>query len=401
VGHVSRVLRVEQLEIKDRRGWQKPYDLDARLVGIIGPIDRGKTSMVDCIDYVFGRSVRFRGAVYMHLLAARARIRIGDGTFVLRRDRSRASRVHVWDAAGDPVGKFPVKASEGEQSLSDWLLAQLELDDTFASVRLPGNRSLEFATDLLPYLHVRQEDIDRFVIRPDSADTARMIVLKLLLHLTSPQLQRLLGSMRDTENEIRRKKEKARDIEEFLSSSPATNAETLDEDLARLREKETEAAARLARLRDQARSVTGFAAHVREKVEQARKRLSTAEEAADWARNKRRQAQSKVDALNESLHALTDLEETIPDNRNRLSLEYASCPACERELGDRVVSSGHCSLCTLPLQGSSHPRERKRPTEALEKAKLALAETERDFSSTEQAVENARDHLCSTDRQRA
>lgn len=390
---MSRVLRVERVEIQDRRGWQVPYDLDSRLVGIIGPIDRGKTSMVDCIDYVFGRGVRFRGAVDAHMLAVRVRMRIGDGTFVLQRDRNRQGKVHVWDRGGDLVGRFPIKDSGDEQCLSDWLLAQLELEDTFASVRLPGNKSLDFATDMVPYLHIRQEDIDRFVIRPGSSDAARVIVLKLLLHLTSPDLQRVVGRIRDTDNEIKRKREKAKEIADFLSSSEDTNAETIEADLHRLRDEKVAAAAWLATVRDGARRATQFATPLRERVEQAREHLSATEAAADRVRKRWRAAEGKVNDLKESLRVLSESERESSHDRHRLPFEYSTCPACAGDLSDRAVEPGHCSVCTLLLPDSARVNEKTHLRAALESAEVDLTTVERDARSAETAEGRERDHL--------
>ena len=84
---MGKPLRIRALQIKDHRGWQAPYDLDGRLVAITGPIDRGKTSMVDCIDFVLGRNVQFRGAVDMQLEAVRLDLLIGEINCSMERSR--------------------------------------------------------------------------------------------------------------------------------------------------------------------------------------------------------------------------------------------------------------------------------------------------------------------------
>ncbi|MFE2753995.1 hypothetical protein ACFXGA_18555 [Actinosynnema sp. NPDC059335] len=382
------------LEIRDDRGvWQDRYDLDGSLVAVVGPIDRGKTSMTECLDFLFGRQVRFRGAVDQRLRAVRAEMEIGDGTYVVRRDRSRAGVVQVADAGGTPVGEFPLESQGEVPSWSTWLLMQLGLDEKFASVRLPKDKRLTFTEDLLPFLHIRQEDIDRFVVRPASQDDRRLAVLNLLLHLSDPEAERLAGAITDLDNHIKSQRRKKRQITEFLDDSEATSSAALAADLAALRERERQARDALAGLRRAVDAAAAHAAHLHAQVDQARTRLTTAEDGADWVRRRHQEARSKVTALEKSLARLEAVTDASPQDRDRLALEYLACPACETDLRDRVVEPGQCSLCTAPLPGSALVKEKAHLRQALDAARTALAGVEKDLVSSGEAVRLARERL--------
>ncbi|WP_338596721.1 hypothetical protein [Saccharopolyspora sp. SCSIO 74807] len=388
-------LRVNSLAIQDRRGWQKPYELTGRLVGIIGPIDRGKSSMVDCIDFVLGRSVRFKGAVDDQLVAVKAGMQIGDEEVFLHRSRRRLGVVRVEDLAGDEIATVPINASGDQQELSDWLLARLGLDDAFASVRLPHDRRLSFASDLLPYLHVRQEDIDRFVIRPQTSadDAARLAVAKLLLELINPASERLGARIHDLNNEIRNKQRKADQVRDFLNASPETNSGTLDADLDRLRDDETQAAQRLKSLRDRARAATQFAEQRQQQVDRARQRLATAEDGVDWALRRHREKATALAQIDASLAELGEVAAASSEDRERLALLYDACPACETDLSSRAVPTGRCSLCTETLPGAAQHKEKQQLQRARERLVPEVAELEQNVTRARHAADLAREQL--------
>lgn len=388
-------LRVNSLAIQDRRGWQKPYELTGRLVGIIGPIDRGKSSMVDCIDFVLGSSVRFKGAVDDQLVAVKAGMQIGDEEVFLHRSRRRLGVVRVEDLAGDEIATLHLNASGDQQELSDWLLARLDLDDAFASVRLPHDRRLSFASDLLPYLHIRQEDIDRFVIRPQTSadDTARLAVAKLLLKLINPASERLGARIHDLNNEIRNKQRKADQVRDFLNASPETNSGTLDADLDRLRDDETQAAQRLKSLRDRARAATQFAEQRQQQVERVRQRLATAEDGVDWALRRHREKSTALAQIDASLAELGEVAAASSEDRERLALLYDACPACETDLSSRAVPTGRCSLCTEPLPGAAQHKEKQQLQRARERLVPEVAELEQNVTRARHAADLAREQL--------
>lgn len=380
---MGKPLRIRALQIKDHRGWQAPYDLDGRLVAITGPIDRGKTSMVDCIDFVLGRNVQFRGAVHDDLREVSARISVDGRTYRLRRSRKSDGTIGVATDRGKKIDWFPVQPRGGKQGFSDWLLDQLGLADDFAAVRRSGQRSLGFAHDLLPHLHIRQEDIDRFIIRPasDSESAARKAVTELLLNLSSQELEEARAQMQDLSNRIERHSEKLRDIRAFLGSTGDPTA--LDAERERLLAREQQAREHLRALRNRAREAVDRTDR-RELVE-AQSQWHAAESALHRARQQHDALTTEVESLDASLAALADAKANA-----MLATDWEHCHACGNSLADRVVPAEHCSVCTLPLPESARAAEKARLLQARTNAserRDAAAEQLRDAERAAQRAE--------------
>ncbi|WP_243788821.1 hypothetical protein [Saccharopolyspora gloriosae] len=388
---MGKTLRIHELSIKDHRGWQEAYNLNGRLIGITGPIDRGKTSMVDCIGFVLGRTTHFRGAVQDRLAAVRVRLQIGNVVYQLERSRKSPSRVKISGPGGDPLGAFAVKPVADEQSLSSWLLERLELDDAFASVRPSGNKTLGFATDLLPYLHIRQEDIDRFIVRPHSGadDANRIAVAKMLLRLTSPEYERLSASVHDKNNVIDRRTDKIKELRTFLQESDVTSQEALAKDTERLRTEEAAARRKLESLQADARNATGFADEARQKLRKLKLQLTNAENEFANVEQLHRDSVAKIEAMDNSVSALgAALAE--PEQLAAIKLHLTKCCACGCDLTHRVVPAGHCGVCTEPLPDTARSSERARLLQARQAAVGARDKHARDRDTAKRNVERCR-----------
>ncbi|MFR9730043.1 hypothetical protein ACL03H_12505 [Saccharopolyspora sp. MS10] len=379
-------LRIDSLAIEDHRGWQEPYDLSGRLVAIVGPIDRGKTSMVDCIDFALGREVKFRGAVAEHVVAVEAGVRIGEEEVFLRRKRKRSGSVEVLDMLKNPITELPVRPRRGEQGFSDWLLARLGLDEVFASVRLARGKQLSFAHDLLPYLHLRQDDIERFVVRPPSEDVARLVVAKLLLGLTSETTERLRARNDQLKAVIKSRAREVAKIEGFLDESLRTTATAIEDDLARLREEEARSNRRLEDLRERTRTATRSTDHLRRRLDNARQQLVRAEDVVDRALRQVAEATGELDHLDAALAELGQHDPAPPRAGEALSLLYTPCPACGADLGSREVPPGRCSLCTERLPGAARDQERDLLLHRRKHAAARLAECDRELERTRAAA---------------
>jgi energy-coupling factor transporter ATP-binding protein EcfA2 len=107
---MSTLLQIRYVRIRTDDGWQEPYDLDAPVVAIVGPVDSGKSSLLDCIAFALGRDTEeFRGAVHRFLREVEVGIRVSSGRYILTRTRKASSHVTVFDAAGTLTGRFPVR----------------------------------------------------------------------------------------------------------------------------------------------------------------------------------------------------------------------------------------------------------------------------------------------------
>lgn len=342
-------------------GWQDPYELDAPVVAIVGPVDTGKSSFVDCIAFALGKDIdAFRGAVHAHLREVEICIQVDSGIYTLRRARKTSSYIEVFDATGTLLDQFPVKPKEERQTVGSWLLEQLGLDDKFASVRLPGGKGIDFYNGLLPYCYLTQDDIDRHVIQSPRYDTTRLMVLKLLLNLTTPERERLNGLIRDVGNEIDKRRRQAQLIKEFLSESESTNLDAITDQVNQLKLKESEAAARLEKWKTDARAASQLDEFERQRIVNGRKAVGDAEQLLDNIRKRYEAAHSRLMACREALETLSGLETQSPDDRPTLRLAWRNdCPICNSDISNRTPRPGCCYLCGELLPGENHPAERK------------------------------------------
>jgi hypothetical protein len=387
-------LRIRWVRIRTGEGWQEPYDLDAPVVAVVGEVDTGKGSLLDCIAYALGREIdMFRGAVEHHLREVEIGVRLQQGTVVMRRARSSGGHVDVLDEVGTSVGRFPTKAKDARASISEWILEQLGLVDTFASVRLTHSQLLDFASALLPYCYLTQNDIDRYIVRSARDDKERLIVLKLLLNLTTAEYERLAGEIHENELEINRLSQRANVVTEFLAESQATDRNAVAEEIERLRAARDSAEHRLSEPTSAARRASQLGDAMRNRVILAHRAVGDAEIALDATRLKHARAQSRVEEIEDALLALDKLESQPSDDRATLRLAINQCPVCEADLSERPYQPGSCELCLSPLPGQKQLLQRHQLNAAHQDALGALEGLKGAVKETANLAQIARDEL--------
>lgn len=355
-------LQVRHVRVRTARGWQEPYDLDDPVVAIIGPADTGKSSLLDSVAFAMGRDADgFRGVVDKHLREVEVGIRTRTGAYLLRRSRRGASRVEVTDESGTSLGRLPVKdGSDSGQSISSWLLEQVGLDDEFSAVRLPGGKTLDFPTALLPYCYLTQWDIDRHIIASPRMDDARHRVLRLALNLTTVQYERLSAEIKDADSDIARRRRRAMEIAAFLDDSAATRSGAVQEEIRVLREQEADARAWLAQVRQEVGAATRSAERERNLVREAREEVADAEASLDTLRKRHRSAQDRVGEWESALRELLSQEEAAARVPVRPHLAELFCSNCGSSLHDRIPAPGQCYVCLGPLPPHRREAERAR-----------------------------------------
>ncbi|GAA0532378.1 hypothetical protein GCM10011581_16950 [Saccharopolyspora subtropica] len=359
-------LRFLKLAIETDTGWHE-RNLDAQVLGIVGPVNTGKSSLLDSCMYCLGRDVPFRKAMRRHVRAIELTALVGDEVVRLRRAQgSRKNLVEVRDQAGTLLQRLPVRATATHpETLSDWLLELLGLRGGFAAVRLGRSASSQLGfDDLLRYLYLPQDSLDQFILFPDGQDDRRRALFELLFGLTNPESEKLQGDIRRVEGQIRSARTKVRRFQEFLADSEATNADALASEVATLTRREADAVARLTRLRADARAADTAGEDLRRQLAAARSAADAAEKRVDEHRAHVRRARRALAAID---HELAD--------QHQATASVERCPACSADLAKRPVEPNHCGLCTQPL-APLEPADAAQHRAARENASQAVAEAE-------------------------
>jgi AAA domain len=378
-------LQIRWIRIRVPDGWQAPYNLDAPVVAIVGEVDTGKTSLLDCIAYALGRDIaEFAGAVDRQLREVEVGVKFPQGTYILRRARSSSGHVEVFDEAGTALGRFPTRSKDAQLTISEWILTELDLVETFTSVRLKRAKPLDFAESLLAYCYLTQADIDRHIVRDPKDNEERLAVLKLLLNLTTGEFERLSGEIHENELEVTRILKRADTVRDFLGESQATDRHAVADELDRLRTALDVAEQARAAAAANARGASQFADTLRRRVEEARRAVGQAEIQLDKMRTKRDGVLARIEQAEEGLAKLNELEKLSPDDRPDLALALDHCVVCTASLSDIPREPGTCYMCGSLLAGHEHSKQRQQLNIVYQNAATALNEAN-------QAVKDADD----------
>ncbi|WP_338600769.1 AAA family ATPase [Saccharopolyspora sp. SCSIO 74807] len=391
-------LQIRWIRIRTEQGWQAPYDLDSRVVAIVGVADTGKSSLLECICFALGGDIReFRGAVDRHLLEVEIGIRLPTGSYQLRRSRKDISRVCLSDESGTPVRPLPVRPKGSTPTISEWLLEQLGLLEKFSSVRVERVGPLDFPTDLLPYLHLNQSDIDRHIIRSQRHDRPRLVTLKLLLNLTTSEHERLTGEIEEIGKEISKLFERAETVREFLAESASTDRAAVEEELAAVRAARCRALDELAAAKETARTATGDSEQLRARRLAAQREVAASDRELDEIHREHAACVAELERVEDALAHLDGLAATDPQDRATLPLIESNCPACRTDLTDRVPDPGRCYLCTSLLPGEEYPAQRRPLIRSQERLLARRAELENSAAEAETAAGRVRENLRQVD----
>lgn len=365
-------------------GGVREIDLAHPVVCVFGPIDTGKTTLVDCIQYPLGLPVAWREVPDKRLRSVALFVRVEGMRIGLRRSLvADVGSVELLDGASGQVEEIlAVDAPEeaGRRTVSEVLLELLGLTEMFAppsAVALLGAGARLTFGQLYAMCYLTQDVVDGSESVRGKANTAQSYrtVVELLLGLTDGPM-RVLTARKDelsrTVGELRRR---AGTIGEFLTG----NAADLEADLADSQREEQEALRSLEEFKGRMRAATAHADPLRRRVQELagaleRCRRQAADAEHDLARRRR-----QVEDLAQQGHL---------GPRPR-----PSCPTCTADLTGRAVPEGDCPLCLSALDPGVLMRARSAVQAALDAAAQHAAEQAKAHSQAQAAWEQAQAEL--------
>lgn len=355
--------------------WPKPrdFDLNHSIIHVHGPVNTGKSTLVDAIAFALGQSVRWKLAAERELTQVELTLRIQGNPVTLRRATRRPGTVDLLDAEGRLERTIPVVRRAGDErlTLSEELLAWSGLRDILApeQARSLGQKGFTFG-QVWPYLCRSQGAMDQHVVM--SSNTVRRELFELLLGLSEPVKQVLQARMKESRKHRDQRQRELSAIREHFENVDAP----LPGEARRLKE---EARARIAAVNAELEPLRAREAEVLRGA--ASLRLLVEETHARYVRAtvEHREACSDVRKL---MDRLADL------NRGAHPPGTDSCPACQQGL-DRVVPDGHCHLCLQAAESARKLAGAHAPRAELERVRGALSRAEERAASASATVDAA------------
>ncbi|OKJ45953.1 hypothetical protein AMK27_40055 [Streptomyces sp. CB02009] len=365
-------------------GGVREFDLAYPVVCVFGPIDTGKTTLVDCIKYALGLPVAWREVPEKRLKMVTLFVRIEGMRIGLRRSLVADTRsIELLDGVGGQVEEIlDVEAQEDSDRriVGEVLLDLLGLAEMFAppsAVALLGAGARLTFEQLYAMCYLTQDLVDGSESVRGKANTAQSYrtIVELLLGLTDGPM-RVLTARKDeltrTLSELRRR---AGTIGEFLTGSAAD----LEAELARCQGEERDALWSLEEFKGRMRAATAHADPLRRRVQELEQVLERCRRAVADAEHALVRERRQVQRLTEQRH--------------HGPRPLSPCPVCTADLSVRPVPAGDCPLCLSELDSDALARALQAAQAALAAAEQHAVERAKALGEAQTAWEQARAEL--------
>ncbi|BAJ25858.1 MULTISPECIES: hypothetical protein [Kitasatospora] len=336
---MARQFSYEKLVLTSVNGVRE-VDLDHPVIGVFGPIDTGKTTLVDALAYPLGYSVDWRQVPKDRLISVTVVLRVEGMRIALRRGLgSRANLVELIDPRSGEVDETLVvkyDPSGKQRRVGDVLLELLGLAELFAppeavAVSSAGAGRLSFE-HLYPLCYLSQDMVDGGELVRGGANSASSYkaVVELLLHLTDARTRILTARLKVLLDAVRPLQARVEHVKEFLAA--ARDEHALRQDLEESRRRVQETLVALEEFKGRQRAMTAEQDPLRCKVAER-------EAAAARCRSVAAEARAEVERMVGRVRGLQHRAQAGP----RL---VSPCPGCARDLTGRTVGDGFCGVCT-------------------------------------------------------
>lgn len=371
---MSRDLFVEQVVINSTGG-ARTLDLAHPVVCIYGPIDTGKTTLVDCIKYPLGLPVEWRQVPSERLTSVTVHLRVEGMRIALRRstvaDTGTVELISPYDGKVEELLDVTAQPDGDRRVVGEVLLDLLGLSELFApptAVALLGSGARLTFAQLYALNYLSQDMVDGTEAIRGQANTAQSYktVVELVLGLIDAEMRVLTARRDDLSQTVSQFKRRTETISEFLTGSAAE----LEEELTRSRSEERETLTALEELKGRMRAATTFA-------DPLRQRVAALEGTHSRAREEEKAAQAAVSLAQRAIKRAQQQPGTDPVPR---------CPSCTQPLTGRIVPEGVCGLCLCELDPGARD-------EVVQAAEAALATAQQRAIEAAKAAGEAQDSL--------
>lgn len=378
---MSRDLFVEKVVINSTGG-VRTLDFAHPVVCIHGPIDTGKTTLVDCIKYPLGLPVEWRQVPSERLTFVTVHLRVEGMRIALRRstiaDTGTVDLISPHDGKVEEHLNATAQPDSDRRVVGEVLLDLLGLSELFAppaAIALLGSGARLTFAQLYALNYLSQDMVDGTEAVRGQANTAQSYktVVELVLGLIDAQMRVLTARRDDLAQTVSQFKRRAGTISEFLTGSAAE----LEEELTSARNEERDTLTALEELKGRMRAATSFADPLRQCV-------AALEQAHSRAREEERNAQIAVSSAQRALRRAQTQPGTDP---------VPHCPSCAQLLTGRVVPEGACVLCLCELNSSAQDGAVQAAETALATAEQRAIEAAKATNATQDALTQARAEL--------
>ncbi|WP_228044103.1 ATP-binding protein [Streptomyces ferrugineus] len=362
-------------------GGVRTLDFAHPVVCVYGPIDTGKTTLVDCIKYPLGLPVDWRQVPSERLTSVTVHLRIEGMDIALRRstiaDTGTVELISPYDGKAEELLDVTPQPDSDRRVVGEALLDLLGLSELFApptAVALLGNGARLTFAQLYALNYLSQDMVDGTESVRGQANTAQSYktIVELVLGLIDAEMRVLTARRDDLGQTVSQFKRRTETISEFLTGSAAE----LEEELTRSRSEERDTLTALEELKGRMRAVTTFA-------DPLRQRVAALEGTHSRAREEEKAAQA---ALSLAQRAIQRAQQPGTD-------PVLHCPSCRQALTGRVVPEGACALCLSELDPGVRDAVVQAAEAALATAQQRAIEAAKTAGEAQDALAQARAEL--------
>ena len=336
------------------RSYEVNFDeRESNLVIIAGPINTGKTTTLQLVDYLLGADSHPQHPELSRRVRSAALEFTSNGKrWTLERPLFGATSLAFIKSGGidetneiRPLGLTP----SDPNSISKWLLREIGLEDMQLKVTAnnPNSQIHELSMrDLMwvTYLPSKRLDNDALLHEPQDQKHYKLRqVIELLFDVHDDRLAALMRQRQRLQEELRAEREEVRVLETFLKEENVAGPPELEIAVEKI-------TAEIAKTSERIEKITKEAASSTEYANDLRRQYADQKNASGEAAARLRDRETLLERLMllRGQYAEDERKLALAAEAKRLfdPLHVRTCPACLQRVDDPEIKSGVCTLCS-------------------------------------------------------